>query len=122
MNYITQPTPEQARQIARDILVLRVAEAVNHLASTLVSVNKEFYSVDSEQLVADLNADPETSAALMLANATLGTVVNDHLDTLAIAKYSKRVPLIISDPTISFDGSQFVYTEPVIEEEPTEED
>ena len=122
MSYIQTPTPTQARQNARDLLVLRVAEAVNHLASTLVSVNKEFYSVDSAQLVDDLNASPETSAALMLANATLGAVINDHLDTLAIAKYSKRVPLIISDPTISFNGSQFVYTEPVIEEEPIEED
>ena len=122
MSYIQTQTPAQARQNARDLLVLRVAEAVNHLASTLVSVNKEFYSVESAQLVDDLNASPETSAALMLANATLGAVVNDHLDTLAIAKYSKRVPLIISDPAISFNGSQFVYTQPVVEEEPTEKD
>ena len=116
MSYITKPTAKAARKQAREALVLQVAEAVNHLAATLVSVNKQFYSVDSEILVDDLNANLTSSLELMSANAALGTVINDHLDTLALDKYSKRVPLIISDPTISFDGSQFVYTEPVIEE------
>jgi hypothetical protein len=116
MSYITQPTPTQSRQNARDLLVLRVAEAVNHLASTLVSVNKEFYSVDSEQLVSDLNADLENSLSLMTANLTLGTVVNDHLDALNLPKYTKRVPLEISDPTITMSEEGFVYTEPVVED------
>ena len=116
MSYIQTQTPAQARQNARDLLVLRVAEAVNHLASTLVSVNKDFYSVDSEQLVSDLNADLENSLSLMTANLTLGTVVNDHLDALNLAKYGKRVPLEISDPTITITEAGFVYTEPVVEE------
>ena len=116
MSYIQSQTPAQARQNAREILVLRVAEAVNHLASTLVSVNKEFYSVDSKQLVSDLNADLENSLSLMTANLTLGAVINDHLDTLALAKYTKRVPLGISDPTITMSDDGFVYTAPVVED------
>ena len=115
MNYISQQTPAQARQIKRDTLALRVAEAVNHLAATLISVNKEFYAVDSEQLVEDLNADLENSLSLMQANANLGAVINSHLDELDLPKYSKRVPLEISDPAISFDGSAFVYTAPIEE-------
>ena len=117
MNYISQQTPAQARQIKRDTLALRVAEAVNHLAATMQSVNKEFYAVDSQQLVEDLNANLENSLSLMQANANLGAVINSHLDELDLPKYAKRVPLTITDPTISFNGSVFVYTEPVVESE-----
>ena len=115
--YLIQTTPAQARQIARDTLALRVAEAVNHLAATMQSVNKEFYSVDSEQLVEDLNDNLDNSLDLFAANLALGEVVNDHLDALNLPKYSKRAPLTISDPTISIGESGFVYTEPLVEDE-----
>ena len=117
MNYITQPTPEQSRQNDRDSIVLSIVEAVNHLASTLISGNQKFWSAEPQQLVEDLNADIENSESLMLANTKLGAVLNSHLDKLDLPKYSKRVSLEIGHPDITFDGSQFVYTEPVIEEE-----
>ena len=120
--YLIQTTPAQARQNDRDGLVLESAEALHHFVSVMVSVNQKFYAVPPEQLVADLNADIENSIAIMSANATLGAVANAHLDTLALDKYSKRIPLTISDPTISFNGSEFVYSEPVVVEPLTDEE
>ena len=117
MSYIqTQTTPEQARQNGRDSVVLSIAEAVNHLATTMISGNQKFWAAEPVQLVEDLNANIETSVPLMLANTQLGAVLNDHLDKLDLPQYTKRVPLVIGNPNISFDGSTFVYTEPVIEE------
>tara|TARA_R110001583_G_scaffold37239_2_gene121669 strand:+ start:1569 stop:1931 length:363 start_codon:yes stop_codon:yes gene_type:complete len=118
--YLKQITPAQEREAARAVLVLRVAEAVNHLAATMQSVNKSFYSVDSEQLVEDLNEDLESSLELFAANLALGTVVNSHLDMLDLPKYAKRAPLEISDSTITISKKGFVYTEPIVEDEEVE--
>jgi len=112
MSYIKTPTPTQARKNERDRQVLRIAEALNHTASIMTSVNNAFWAVDPAQLVADLNADLENSVALMTANATLGQGINTHLDTLGLPKYSKRVPLEIGHPHISLTDDGFVYTAP----------
>lgn len=110
MSYLTQLTPDQKRQLNRDSIVLRVAEAVHHLAATLQSANAEFWAAEPEQLVADLNANIEASASIMAANLALASVVNSHLDSLDLDRFASRAPVAIGHPAIAFDGQAFVYT------------
>ena len=117
--YLKEKTPAQERQDKRELSVLVVAEALNHLASQMKSQHQKYWSVEPIQLVEDLNADLADSLEVMAGNTEVGLAVNKQLDELNLPQFSKRVPLVIGNPLITFDGEQFVYTEPEVEEDIT---
>jgi len=104
MSLLHEPTAAESRRLIREKSIRIVAEATNHLVSVGIEENRKFWAVDPEQLVADLNADLEASLALMAANTALFAGPNASLDLLNIPEYTKRVPLEIGNPTITFDA------------------
>jgi len=107
----TQKTEAEKREEKRDELITQTASALNHLAVTMTAKNKAFWAVDSEQLVRDMNADVVRYEALLSFNSSLGLAVNATLDELADSRYTKRVPLEIGNPGITFENGLFFYTE-----------
>ena len=120
MPLLHTPTAAEYRRQTREQSVRDVAEAANHLVQVMRSAHAKFWAVDPIQLADDLNEDLPAALSLMAANTALATTANASLDLLNLPQYSKRAPLEIGNPTITFDGKAFVYTEPpIIEAEPT---
>ncbi len=113
MSIIRQLTEAEADLAWKDSLVLRVAEAANHLASVMTSVHAEFHSkLPPERLVAVLNDDVPASLAMLQGNTEIGTPICNWLDELGEDCFSARPPLTMGRADIVFDGTAFVYVAP----------
>ena len=126
MSLLHTPTAAESRRTFRENLMLKVAEATHHVASTELLAHEEFWAVEPVQLVAELNADLANSLALMAAQNAQAVMHNTSLALFADVKNSdgsqrfpNRAPTEIGNPNITFDGTEFVYTAPT---EPEEEE
>lgn len=109
MSSILKPLSETEQDLAlKDSLVLRVAEATHHLASTLKSTNDQFWSLPTDRLLAVLNADVQSTLATFAANAGIGLAVNDLLDALNLFSYPVRAPLLMGRSDIQLVDGIFV--------------
>lgn len=119
---ILKPLSEAEQDLlAKDALVLQVAEATNHLAVTLKQTNDQFWALPTKRLLAVLNADVASTLATFAANSAIGQAVNDSLDELALPQYQTRAPLTTGRSDIQFDGNNFVLVpvkaEPILDEQ-----
>lgn len=110
MKFITPKNELQIDLEEKDKGVLRVAEAMNHLAGVLASENTRFWSVPTERLIAVLNYDVPTTLATFAANAALAQGINLVLDQLADHSFANRAPTSAGRGDITFDPatSQFI--------------
>jgi hypothetical protein len=117
MPIIRQLTEAEADLVAKEALIIKVAEATHHLASVLASTNNQFWQLPTERLVALLNADVPATIATFTANTLLGMQVNASLDAIGAAHFTTRAPVEPGRTDITFNGKQFIYVAP--EPEPT---
>ena len=123
------PSKDQpAKDIALlDSLVMDAAEAAHHLASIAFEANRRFYSLPPDRAVAVMNADVQRTLAVFAAQNALAAAVNPHLDAVVAddpdlaGRFRKRIPTEIGNSHITFDGTEFVYTPPVVGEPPAGE-
>ena len=121
MSIIRQLTEAEADIVAKEQLVLQAGEATHHLAAVLASTNERFWSLPTDRLLAVLNADVPATLATFQANTVLGTAVNASLDALALPNFTRRAPVGPGRTDIIYDGTEFVYVAPPVEEEPAPE-
>jgi hypothetical protein len=93
----------------KDSLILLALKATNHLAITLDQVYREFYSLPPDRLAAVLNHDVAASLAMCQNNTALGVPANEALDLVGYGTVRAPVEL---PPHVSFNGTEFVVTEP----------
>jgi hypothetical protein len=98
----------EADLAAKDVLILRAAEATHHLASVLSNVHHAFWSVPTERLLAVLNADIPATLETFAANTALAQACNASLNALDLPEMSTRAPVEPGRTDIVFDGGQFV--------------
>lgn len=94
---------------AKDMLILRAAEATHHLASVLSNVHQAFWSVPTERLLAVLNADVPATLETFAANTALAEACNASLNALDIAEMSTRAPVVPGRADIVFVDGVFVH-------------
>lgn len=89
-------------------LTLIALDAVRHLAITLNECNRKFWSRDSAEILASLNANIPLALERFHANTALGTALNAQLEAAGDAL---RVTIVMPDG-YSFENGQFTYSSP----------
>ncbi len=118
MSLITQK-PQLEQDIAeKDAGILRAATALHHAATVLVAENKRFWSVPTERLLDVLNADVPLTLETFGANTQAGAAINALLDAVDSPSLTTRAPVETGRSDITFNGTAFVYTAPVLAPEP----
>jgi hypothetical protein len=118
MAIIRQLTEAEADLASKNDIVLQVAEATHHLASTLESASNRFWGLPVDRLLVVLNHDVPVTLETLSTNSALGTAVNASLNALNLPQFSKRAPTDVGHPDIVFNGEVFVYVEPEASELP----
>lgn len=118
MAIIRQLTQFESDLASKNSVVLQVAEATHHLASTLDAASNQFWGLPVDRLLAVLNHDIPVTLETLSTNSALGTAVNASLNALNLPQFSKRAPTEIGNPDIVFNGEAFIYVEPPVEEVP----
>jgi hypothetical protein len=122
MSILHTKTEAESDLAAKDQLVLQVAEATHHLATTLKNTNDQFWSLPTDRLLAVLNDDVTSTLATFAANTAIGQTVNNSLDALALPQYQTRAPLTAGRSDIQLDSGSFILIptkpdEPIIDSE-----
>ena len=112
MNILRQLTESEFDLIAKEQLILRVAEATHHLACVLNSTNAAFWGYPTDRLLAVLNKDIPTTLATFELNTLLGMQVNASLNALALPHFPTRAPVEVGRLDITFNGTKFVQSAP----------
>jgi hypothetical protein len=90
--------------------------ATKHLADTLNECYAEFWNRDKQTILDSINGNLVATLERFAANSQLGAAVNSQLEKTEVAS---RV--IVSMPTgYSFNGVEFNYTAPVVQDESVE--
>ena len=92
-------------------LTQRAIKAVHHLASTMNECYALFWNRDKQTILDSMNANLALTLERFGANSVIGYAVNSQLANTDIA-----TRVIIAMPTgYSFNGTEFVYTAPIVE-------
>lgn len=110
MSIIRQLTEAEADLLAKEALILKVAEAAHHLASVLTETNRQFWQLPTDRLLAILNADVPTTIATFTANTLIGTQINASLDAIAAPQFAARAPVEPGRTDIALSGGEFIHT------------
>jgi hypothetical protein len=87
-------------------LTLIALDAVRHLAITLNECYRKFWSRDSAEILASLNANITLALERFHANTALGTAINAQLEASGDA-----LRVIVTMPEgYAFDGAAFAFT------------
>jgi hypothetical protein len=89
-------------------LTLIALDAVRHLAITLNECYRKFWSRDSAEILASLNANTALALERFYANTALGSELNAQLEA---SGESLRVTIVMPDG-YAFAEGQFTYTVP----------
>ena len=89
-------------------LTLIALDAVRHLAITLNECYRKFWSRDSAEILASLNANIPLALERFHANTALGTAINAQLEAAGDA-----LRVIVTMPEgYSFNGTAFIFAQP----------
>ena len=92
-------------------LTQRAIKAVHHLASTMNECYALFWNRESQVIVDSMNANLALTLERFAANSELGLAVNSQL-----SKTDIPTRVIVAMPTgYSFNGTEFIYTAPIVE-------
>jgi hypothetical protein len=92
-------------------LTERAIKALHHLASTMNECYALFYNREPQTILDSMNANIALTLERFAANSQLGAAVNSQLEKTDI---TSRV--IVAMPTgYSFNGTEFIYTAPIVE-------
>ncbi len=114
----TQADTYNAKHVAR---ILRVVEAMHHLATTLKITNSEFWGSSDDEILTVLNDDISRTLQTFQANTEVGTLINNFLDIINKPEFSNRAPTETGRADVIFDGTQFIIPIPPIQAEEPEE-
>ena len=110
---LEQYTDLQKGIIAKDAIVMESLTVAHLLAQTMASGYEKLWSMSN--ILDILNHDVSGSLEMLTGNSEVGTLINAKLDAVNLSEFPCRVPL--SMPTgYSFNGTQFIYTAPAIQE------
>jgi hypothetical protein len=85
--------------------------ATKHLADTLNECYAEFWQRDKQTILDSINGNLVATLERFAANSQLGAAVNSQLEKTDIA-----TRVILTMPTgYSFNGTEFIYTAPIVE-------
>ena len=112
---LEQLTPLELKRAQVREVTLDALSVANHLAKTMSHGYSVFWDSSPSKMLEFLNHNVPNNLDLLTSNSELGTVINAKLDAANLPEVSARVPL--SMPTgYSFNGTQFIYTTPAIQE------
>ena len=124
------PTPTQFEADRNTVVlpaVIRSATALHHLAVEMMAANRQFWSLPTERLLDQLNADVPWTLSVFAANTATAEAVNAQLDQFAnlttpegLPMFPARAPTTLGRSDIVFDeeAGEFVH---VAAEEPEPE-
>jgi hypothetical protein len=102
----TQSETYKAKHIAR---VLRVVEAMHHLATTLKITNTEFWGSSDDEILTVLNDDVSRTLQTFQANTEVGTLINSFLDVIGKPEFSNRALVEPVRSDVVFNGELGVF-------------
>ena len=112
MSLLHQLSQLESDLTEKDAILREAGEATHYLADVLTRDNARFWALPTDRLLAVLNEDVARTLATFEANTLLAQQVNASLDTLGVAEFSKRAPVVPGRSDIVYNGEVFVFVAP----------